>query len=178
MSIALGPVRQIGYVVSNLDQAIQRWIGLGIGPFFRIDHMPLSSFRVAGVETAIDLSVACAHSGEVQIELIEQHNPEPSPYKDFLDRYGPGMQHLGTWSKDYDADVARLISQGYRVAFDGESRGAARFTYFDAPFEPGTFMELADLTDSLEIFCREIRVAATEWDGTNPIRRLELNPSA
>lgn len=138
MSRLFGAIRQIGYVVPNLDEAIEHWVRhAGIGPFFRIDHMPLTAFRVRGRELSVDLSVACANSGDMQIELIEQHNPEPSPYKDFLDRTGAGLQHLGVWSSDYDADIARLLGQGHQIAFDGEAAGATRFTYFDFPFSPG-----------------------------------------
>lgn len=175
MSRLFGAVRQIGYVVPNLDEAIESWVrNAGIGPFFRLDHMPLTTFRVRGRETHVDLSVACAQSGEVQIELIEQHNPEPSPYKDFLDRNGEGLQHFGVWSSDYEADIARLLGQGHQIAFDGAVGGATRFTYFDSPFSPGTYMEVADFSGGLSSLCNQIREAALDWDGGDPVRYLVL----
>ena len=175
MSRLFGPIRQIGYVVPNLDEAIEHWVQhAGIGPFFRFDHMPVTSFRVRGRKMSLDLSVACANSGDVQIELIEQHNPEPSPYKDFLDRHGAGLQHFGVWSSDYDTDIARLLEQGHTIAFDGETGGATRFTYFDSPFSPGTYMEVADFSGVLASICAQIRVAALDWDGGDPVRRLVL----
>jgi hypothetical protein len=175
MSRLFGPVRQIGYVVPNLDQAIEHWVrNAGIGPFFRMDHMPLTAFRLRGVETRVDLSVACANSGDMQIELIEQHNPEPSPYKDFLDRHGAGLQHFGMWSNDYEADIARLLDHGHQIAFDGEVGGATRFTYFDSPFSPGTYMEVADFSGGLPKLCDQIRGAAVDWDGRDPVRHLTM----
>ena len=174
MSRIFGPVRQIGYVVLSLDEAIDHWTRqAGVGPFFRFDHMALSAFRVGGVETAIDLSVACAQSGPIQIELVEQHNLDASPYKDFLDRHGPGMQHLGVWSQTYDADIARLVAAGRRIAFEGES-AAARFTYFDAPYAPGCFMEVAEFSPILAAACQQIADAAVDWDGLDPVRQLTI----
>lgn len=175
MSRLFGPVRQLGYVVPSLDEAIDHWVrNAGIGPFFRIDHMPVSDFRLRGQEISVDLSVACANSGDLQIELIEQHNPEPSPYKDFLDRHGPGLQHFGVWSTDYDADLARLLKQGHPIAFDGVAGGATRFTYFDSPFAPGTYMEVADYSGALPSLCAEIRDAAVGWDGRDSVRYLRM----
>ena len=83
MSRLFGAVRQIGYVVPNLDEAIESWVrNAGIGPFFRLDHMPLTTFRVRGRETHVDLSVACAQSGEVQIECLDGSNDPPPKYAD------------------------------------------------------------------------------------------------
>ena len=38
MTILPGPVRQFGYVVTDLDQAIAGWVTLGVGPWFDARH--------------------------------------------------------------------------------------------------------------------------------------------
>lgn len=174
MSSIFGPTRQIGYVVHNLDEALDRWLALGIGPFFRADHVPLEYLRVGGKQVDVDLSLAMANSGEVQIELIQQHNPEPSPYKDFLDRHGPGMQHLGFWSTNYEEDLARIQASGQRIAFEGKIVDSGCFTYFNSPFEPDTFMEVGDLTGNAALLMEHVRAAAIDWDGTHPVRPLSF----
>ena len=34
MTVLPGPIRQIGYVVTDLDRAIAGWLELGVGPWF------------------------------------------------------------------------------------------------------------------------------------------------
>ncbi len=174
MSRFFGPAQQVGYVVENLDAALKRWTDIGVGPFFRLDHVPLSYFRVRGQDIHVDLSIALAYSGEMQIELIEQHNPDPSPYTDFLKQYGPGMQHLGMWSSNYDTDIAALKADGHAIAFEGEITNAGRFAYFDAPFEPGTYMEVGDISAETRAAMMHLKQAAAQWDGSDPVRRLML----
>ena len=41
MTVLPGPIRQIGYVVTDLDQAIAGWLELGVGPWFVIRGLPL-----------------------------------------------------------------------------------------------------------------------------------------
>jgi hypothetical protein len=41
MSVLPGPIRQIGYVVADLDGAIQSWIQLGVGPWFVMRGLPM-----------------------------------------------------------------------------------------------------------------------------------------
>lgn len=170
MSTIFGPVRQIGYVVYNLDEAISRWTKIGIGPFYRIDHAQLDYFRVAGIEHAIDLSLALGFSGGMQFELIEQHNPEPSPYKDFLDEKGEGMHHVCVWSYDYENDMAGYRAQGHKVAFDGMI-GGGRFSYLDAPFSPGTYVEVGDLSLWKGVMAK-MEEEANSWDGREPVRSM------
>jgi len=168
MSKVFGRLRQIGYIVHDLDQAIERWLSIGIGPFFRTDHIELDSFKVGGVDMAIDLSLAFAYSGDVQIELIQQHNVEPSPYKDYLDTYGEGMHHVCFWSMDYAADFARWTEQGYKLALNGVL-GGANFAYFDHPTLPGTYVEVADMVPWVDVM-EHMRLAAEKWDGSGPVR--------
>ena len=77
MTVLPGPVRQIGYVVTDLDQAIAGWLELGVGPWFVLRGLPLrADYRGEPCETT--LSLASANSGEMQIELIRQMDTTPS----------------------------------------------------------------------------------------------------
>ena len=38
-----GPIRQIGYVVTDLDEAIENWVELGVGPWLVIRGLPMSA---------------------------------------------------------------------------------------------------------------------------------------
>jgi hypothetical protein len=170
MSKTFGIIRQIGHVVHSLDESLDRWGKLGIGPFYRYDHVPLEYFRVGGEETDIDLSVALGYSGGMQFELIQQHNPGPSPYKEHLDWHGEGVHHLCAWSYDYDVDMARWLAQGFKVALDGNI-GGARFSYFRADFLPDAYVEVADIGSWTGVM-NKMRDEAEAWDGRDPVRSM------
>ena len=42
MTVLPGPIRQIGYVVTDLDQAMAGWLELGVGPWFVIARTALA----------------------------------------------------------------------------------------------------------------------------------------
>jgi hypothetical protein len=46
MSRLFGGVIQNGYVVRDIEAAMRHWIDvLGVGPWFYIEHLPVSDFR-------------------------------------------------------------------------------------------------------------------------------------
>jgi hypothetical protein len=46
MSRFMGPVRQNGYVVKDIETSMQHWIDvLGIGPFYYLETVPVDWFR-------------------------------------------------------------------------------------------------------------------------------------
>jgi hypothetical protein len=42
------PVNQLGCVVPDLDQAIQSWVGLGVGPWLTMHHVEVGGYRYEG----------------------------------------------------------------------------------------------------------------------------------
>jgi Glyoxalase/Bleomycin resistance protein/Dioxygenase superfamily len=170
VSRTFGKIRQIGYVVHDLESSLARFERLGIGPFYRLDHARLDYFRVNGKDMEIDLSIALGYSGGVQVELIQQHNPESSPYKDFLDNRGEGLHHLCMWAEDFEADVTRWQEEGHRIVIDGMI-GGGRFVYFDTEMSPGTFLEVGDLSLWRGVMQR-MEDEAARWDGRDPVRSL------
>ena len=85
MSRFFGEIRQNGYVVRDIDAALAHWTGtLGVGPFFYFERVPIADFRYRGEPSPVEVSIALANSGALQIELIQQRNDAPSMYRDFL----------------------------------------------------------------------------------------------
>lgn len=171
MSRLFGPIRQCGIVVPSLDRALDYWTGvLGIGPFYRMNHVELDYFRLRGQESEVDLSIALGNSGDMQIELIEQHNNAPSPYLDFLNRHGPGLQHYSVWSETYDSEMQRLAGGGIEVLAEGKIGNGSRFAYFEGGNDAQPVMEISDLTSATAELFKMIRDEAAGWDGRNPVR--------
>ncbi|MEW6645241.1 MAG: VOC family protein [Pseudomonadota bacterium] len=117
----LGPSTQLGFVVRDLDAALDHWTGvLGIGPFLHFDkgtgRPPAASFY-RGQEVVVETRLAFGYIGDVQIELIEQVNDAPSPYRDFIASGHEGLQHLGYWAYDFDDACRRVEAAGYEREF-------------------------------------------------------------
>jgi len=174
MSRLLGPIRQNGYVVGDLRAALDHWIHvLGVGPWFLFEKVALDWFRHRGAESSPHLSIALANSGDLQIELIQQHDDAPSMYREFLDAGREGLQHVAFWSTDYQALYDDMLSRGYPLGHEGQIGGPqGRFAYFDSDAHPGTVIEISDISGPKGRFFEAIRKAAVGWDGQTPIHKL------
>jgi hypothetical protein len=97
MSVLPGPIRQVGYVVTDLDQALASWIELGVGPWYVMRGLPMCALY-RGEPCEITLSLALANSGELQVELIHQQGDIPSIFTEFLTSRGEGFHQLAYWA--------------------------------------------------------------------------------
>lgn len=183
MSRIFGPLRQNGFVVRDIDEAMRHWTDVsGVGPFFFVKDQPLHDFRYRGEHSPLSMSVALAHSGGVQIELIQLNNDAPSAFRDFLEAGQEGLQHVAFWTTDFDADLRRAHERGLEVLQSGRSGSGApdeRFVYFTAEAHPGTVIELSETSGRKGALFRAVEEAARDWDGTDPIRDMTtlLGPS-
>ena len=137
-------IYQTGYVVNDLDEAVERWRQTtGIGPFDFIRHVQVNDGRYRGQPTSIDFSVAVAQTATMQIELIEQHDKLPSCYRDVYGDGGEGLHHVAILADDYDGDLARYHAAGHASAFAGTYQGT-RFVYVDTRSTLGIMVELVE----------------------------------
>lgn len=172
MSTYFGEIRQVGYVVRDIRAAMRDWIEtFGVGPWYFSEKVMFRTFRYKGTPYPIEIALAMANSGGLQIELIQQLNDVPSMYVDFLERNGPGLQHVSSWPDDYGGVRSRALARGLKIAQDGESERGA-FVYFDNEFHPGTVMELSEQTETRRRVFDTIRQAAVGWSGDRPIRSM------
>jgi len=163
MSTIFGPIKQCGYVVTDLDAAINHWVTrLGVGPWFELDTSYLKDLKYRATVTAMKVRIALANSGELQIELIQPLDEEPSPYNDFLlaTNGKSGLQHVSSWPEAAVFD--RLVAE-HPVLFSGNG-GGTRFAYLDGAYELGAMMEIADLAPPTQAFFAEIKRAASSWE--------------
>jgi catechol 2,3-dioxygenase-like lactoylglutathione lyase family enzyme len=175
MSTLFGKVCQNGYVVRDIEKALKFWTEvLRIGPFFFVPKVRTDWFRYRGKYSPVEMSIALANSGDLQIELIQQRNDAPSMYLDFLDRYGEGLQHMSYWSTDYQSLYERAIGAGFVVGHEGQIGGPkGRFAYFETPGHAGTIIEISDVSGRKGRFFEHIRAEAASWDGSDPVRLVE-----
>ena len=172
MSRIFGNVCQNGYVVRDIEAALRFWTGtLGVGPFFYIERVKTDWFRYRGADSPVELSIALANSGDLQIELIQQRNDAPSMYLDFLAQQGEGLQHMSYWTHDYQGLYDKALAAGFRVGHEGQIGGPqGRFAYFETSGHAGTVIEISDISGGKGRFFEHIRKAAETWDGADPVR--------
>jgi hypothetical protein len=173
VSRLFGEIRQNGYVVRDVEAAMQHWSEvLGVGPWYYFERVPIDDFRFRGSASNIDVSIALANSGPLQIELIEQRNAAPSMYRDFMAEVGEGLQHVAYWTEHFDRDLVAAEARGFRVGQSGQINGGdGRFVYFESDAHNGSVIELSEISGPKGRFFASIRRAAQAWDGSEPIRR-------
>jgi hypothetical protein len=176
MSVLPGPIRQIGYVVEDLDRALADWVQLGVGPWLVIRRLPMRA-RYRGQPCEVTLSLAMSNSGELQLELIYQHDDTPSIFTEFLAADGPGFHQLAYWTEDFDATMEAVSAAGWPVVWSGGEGMGVRFAYVEPPASPAhisAIVEISELTDAQAASAKFIRDAAADWDGADPIREVKV----
>ncbi len=177
MSRIFGEIRQIAYVVRDLDATVRYWTEtLGVGPFYMLrDLTPVDWLYRGQPSPAPRISIALGFSGEIQVELIQQHDDNPSAYRDLLLSGREGFHHVSSWISpaEYDVQVPDLKKRGLQPAHEGRLAGGnIRFVYFDTSFgAEGLYFEIADLKETwLYGNMMAIRDVARVWDGKDPVR--------
>lgn len=168
-----GSIRQIGYIVKDLDVALASWVQLGVGPWYVLRGIAQrADYR--GQPCEVNISIALANSGELQLELIQQHGDTPSIYTEFLAAHGEGFHQLAYWPTDFDGAVANAQQAGWPVVWSSADadQGGVRYAYLAPPAGTATIVELMELNEVSEGLGNFIRDAADGWDGSDPVRPL------
>ncbi len=171
MAVEHGVLKQIAYVVDDLDVAIAHWVEIArVGPFFRIDDVAIEDLRYRGAPAQAGLSIAVGNSGGIQIELIQLRDGAPSVYRELPQ----GVHHLALLARDFETDSDRLERLGHPLAWSLAIPGICRVRYHDTVRTFGHFLELWESTESMRGFLEIVETAARDWDGRDPIRRLAV----
>ncbi|MFE6822230.1 VOC family protein [Streptomyces sp. NPDC057690] len=167
-----GAIRQVGYVVTDLDRAVEAWLSLGVGPWYVMRGMPVHALY--GSEPCqISVSIALSNSGDVQIELLQQDDETPSIYTEFLASGQEGYQQLAWWVDDLDAAVKTIVgATGWPVVWSSDDRKSPlRYAYLQPPTgHPAHVIEIMERTAATDNFAEMLRNAADVWDGNQPVR--------
>jgi methylmalonyl-CoA/ethylmalonyl-CoA epimerase len=169
----LGPVVQLAYVVDDLHDAVRQWSSkLGVGPFFIIDRAKYTNHEVHGVQGPLELSMAFAYSGEMQIELMQQHGDDQSMLRAYPAQPATGFHHVGIFSNDMLGDEARLAASGLRPVGSSVSGIGVRVAFFHGGPQAGGLIELIQANDAVNSFNDSLKRAAAQWDGSSPYTSL------
>ena len=168
-------VRQLAYKVNDLEAAaLAHHRAFGSGPFFVLRHVALQSSQHRGVERPFDHSSAYGQWGSVMVELVVQHNPDPSALHDMFPHQsgGEGLHHAALFVDDLEAEIARFAADGAPLAQLSVTQTGTAFAFVDARSRLGHMLELYEPTAQLTGFYDFVAGAAKGWDGRDLIREL------
>lgn len=167
----LGTIMQLAYVPGDLDGALRYWTEtMGVGPFFKLPNIQVESAKYRGEPANIDFTVYIAYWGDLQIELIEQHNDTPSIYSSWRREGREGLHHVCIQVEDMAKARAVCAEAGATVMQEIALPGGGEAIYVDAGGGPGSLIEMICFPPENYAFFDVMRDAARDWDGSEPIR--------
>jgi hypothetical protein len=164
---ALGQPMQLAFVPADIETALAYWTGLvGAGPFFHLPRIRLEGTRYRGGATDPEFSLWLGYWGEMQIELIQQHNGAPSIYLGVED--DRRLHHLCLLVDDFDAAMA--AAGDAEVLQEALVAGGGQVAYVQPRFGP--MVELLKPAPGTRELFRMMREAHMGWDGRDPVRSI------
>lgn len=136
------PLFQYAYFVQSIDAAAEKWAkAFGAGPFFMARHHRCEEFTYRGTSVEADVSYAFGYLGDTMIQFIEQHDDQPSIYRDMYCDGEEGFHHIAYLVSDFAAERQRWLDMGYALATElyADEVNAA---YFDTRSLNGGFTEI------------------------------------
>ena len=124
-------VDHIGIAVKNLEDAVKFYESLG--------------FKATGYETVEEqkVKVAFLPCGDSELELLESTEPD-GPIARFIEKNGPGIQHIAIRVDDIDKALEELKEKGVRLIDQTPRYGAggARIAFVHPKATGGVLLEL------------------------------------
>jgi len=164
---------QLGFVTGDLLGTAARWAAVfGVGPFHVLPSREVDA-TLHGEPAPIEMQVAVAQAGPVQIELITQPCDRPSIYREMQASAGGGaaFHQLCTVAPDYDRTCAGYQALGYELACE-ITGGGQRVAFFDTVADFGFWTEVAEEVPGFLTAVAGIAETCRTWDGTDPVRIL------
>lgn len=140
-------VAQIALVVRDLEESVAHYhqlFGIGDWHFYTYQKPLLSAMSYHGQPVEHSFRIALSYFGPMRVELIEIKEGD-SIYKDFIEKHGYGVQHLGFLVDDMQAALAKARAAGLEMIQDGSGFGLdgdGHYAYLDTEEALGITIEL------------------------------------
>jgi hypothetical protein len=139
---------QICFVTHKLEESagwFSQMTGLPMPPVSYAADPDKAQAVYHGRPARIGCRIMMFHFAHIDLEFIEP-GPEPSAWRDLLERKGPGFHHLAFKTRNLTRDTAALEGAGHTMLQRGEFQsGTGRYAYFDTESGPlGGLIELLE----------------------------------
>ncbi len=105
-------IEHIGIAVKHLSSSI---------PLFeKLLNTPC--YKTEAVESEL-VNTAFFKTGDSKVELLEGYSPESPIYK-FIEKKGEGMHHIAFEVEDIEAEIKRLVNEGFILINEKPKQGA------------------------------------------------------
>lgn len=173
---AVGPARQIAYMVQDIDAAMQQWHDdYGVGPFLVTRNaLPLSNAYYRGEKAQpAKVNIAFAYVGDMQLELIELIGDTPSLYKEALDRQQTSVHHYAVCVDDFPTVYNWALDNGFDAVVDAGVDGLARMSYVENP-DSGLILEVIQWNALTKPYFEGLEKRVKSADKTQLIHEFDL----
>ena len=170
---AIRPV-QLAYFVEDIRAAAQDAARhFGAGPFYVIERIELEWAEHRGVQSDFLHSSAYGQWGGLMMELVQQDEEGPSPFRDLYAPGEEGLHHVASFVPSVADALEAFRRDGTEVAAHAITRnGGSEFAFLDTTAQTGHMLEIYERTRALAGFYDFVRDASIEWDGRDPVRSL------
>ncbi|GMV79530.1 MAG: hypothetical protein AMXMBFR7_07140 [Planctomycetota bacterium] len=137
------PICQVAIVVRDIDAYSKRWsevLGVEVPAWRETASAEVTNIRYRGQSTEGRAKLAFFDLGVLKLELIEPIGG-PSIWREHLDKYGEGVQHIAFRVPDIEATADGLAKLGMGEAQRGDFKGGC-YRYVDSTAQLGLILEL------------------------------------
>ena len=106
----------LGVVVRDLDKTVEYFQSIGANTSQPERIHPVSNNRIKNIQL-----------GSLTLELIQPADGK-TPARDFLNKRGQGMFHIGLSVDDFDEEKAEMLETGSSIVLSGQN-----LAYFEPP---------------------------------------------
>ena len=167
------PIVQIAWFVRDSQVAARQMTErFGAGPFFFVPRIELSSGEVRGRPQKFLHSSAYGQWGSLMMELVQQDEEGPSPFRMMYAPGEQGVHHMAMRVDSMEEAYAECDRLGLPIAARAVTLAGTEFAFIDTVSQMGHMLEIYEKSDQLLKFYEMVRHASVGWDGSDPVRSL------
>jgi catechol 2,3-dioxygenase-like lactoylglutathione lyase family enzyme len=165
---------QLAYFVTDIREAAHRAAeSFGAGPFYILERIELDWGEHRGARCDFVHSSAYGQWGDLMMELVQQDEEGPSPFRDLYAPGEQGLHHVASFVSSIDETIEAYQGSGFPLAARAVTKNAgSEFAFIDTTSQTGHMLEIYEPSKPLLGFYDFIRDAARDWQGRDPVRDL------
>lgn len=135
---------QISLVVKDIEKTAAMYaklLGVEVPPITTCPPPEIAHTTFLGEPTATQARLCNFQINDHLVLELTECDEYPSTWKDFLEKHGQGVHHLGFACPDRDATIQELEDNGMKVRHYGEYPGG-NYTVIDSEEQLGVYLNI------------------------------------